>query len=312
MVKTMKIPESAKTPTFICILITCVVSFLSACVLFALTISHGMAEEPSFILTVSVFLLFAVVIVSIIIILLLIIRQIRITEKETMDRLNMLKVMFFQDISHDFKTPLTVISVNILDSAHMLDYEINIQELKENLANAQSEIMRMSRMVDSTINDATEQKTLYEMESLNIVKILQGGTEPYRSLLKQNGNTLTLDIPKTLPKIFGNEDMLLLVMGNLLSNATRYTKNGQITISAKNENKHIIVSVSDNGTGIDPKIMSSIFKRGVSDGGTGFGLPICKNIIEAHKGKINIVSTLNEGTTVYFSIPVKEITVYDR
>jgi len=302
----MKIPKSAKTPTFICIFITCIVSFILVCIILALTISRDLLNQPPLISTwIIIFSSIAAMLLAIFL-LAFIIRQAQFTEKEILDRLKITKAMFFQDMVHDFKTPLTVVSVNILDSEHMLDYEINIDELRENLENAQNEIMRMSRMMDSIVNEATKSGPRYDMESLNIAKLLLEGSEPYRTLLKSNGNSLVIDIPKTLPKIFGNADMLLLVMANLLSNATRYTKDGTITVSAKTTGNYITVTVADTGAGIDPKILSSVFKRGVSDKGTGQGLSICKSIIEAHSGKISIESALNEGTSIYFTIPTKE------
>jgi len=223
-----------------------------------------------------------------------------------LDRLNTMKAMFFQDMSHEFKTPLTVISVNILDTVHMLNYKINIDEIRENLNNAQNEVMRMSRMVDSTVSHAIEQDMRYNMDYVNLAKLLKEGTEPYRTLLKRNGNTLVLNIPKLLPRVYGNADMLLLITANLLSNANRYTSNGTITVSAMTDKKNIIVSVADTGTGIEPKILSSVFKRGVSDSGSGLGLSICKSAIETHNGNITIESTVNKGTTVCFTIPIKE------
>jgi len=301
----MKIPSSVKTPTLLRILTVCIASLVCVCLVLAFTIGTSVTSQTIAWMTwvviitgiFSIFLLFFL--------LLLIIKHAHSCEKDMIDRINTIKTMFFQDMSHEFKTPLTVISVNILDIVHMLDYEINKNEIKENLDNAQNEVMRMSRMVDSTVNDAIGQDIRYDMDFLNISKLLREGVEPYRSLLKRNNNTLVSDIPKHLPKIYGNADMILLVLANLLSNANKYTSDGTITVSAETDKKSIIVSVSDTGSGIDPKILPTVFNRGVSDSGSGLGLPICKSAVDAHKGKINIESILNKGTTVCFTIPIK-------
>ena len=230
--------------------------------------------------------------------------QALVAENDMLDRLNTMKNLFFQDMSHDFKTPLTVISVNILDSVHMLDYEVDFNELRENLNNAQSEIMRMSRMVDNTIKQAAGQGTRQGMAPLDLAILLREGAETYRTLLERNGNTLILDIPQTLPKVYGSADTLFLVISNILSNATRHTRNGEITISASSGEKGIHVSVKDTGAGIKPELLPSVFQRGVSESGSGLGLSICKSAIDAHNGTISIESELNKGTTVYFTIPV--------
>ena len=66
----------------------------------------------------------------------------------------------------------------------------------------------------------------------------------------------------------------------------------------------VTVTVSDNGEGVKPELLPHIFERGVSDGGTGLGLPICKEVIDAHNGKIFIESEYGMGTAVTFTLPV--------
>jgi len=140
---------------------------------------------------------------------------------------------------------------------------------------------------------------------------------------------MTLKIPQSLPKIHGNTDMLLNALSNLISNANRFTHDGEITISAavdsgqrameqdKNRraedhlfstpnSRFITVAVMDNGEGIKPEFFPSIFKRGVSHSGTGLGLSIVKTIIEAHGGKISAESEYTKGTKVIFSLPVND------
>jgi len=243
-----------------------------------------------------------------------------VAENDMLDRLNNMKTMFFQDMSHDFKTPLTVISVNLLDSLHMLEYGINESDLRENLDDAQREVMRLARMVDNTIKQS--QGTRQGMELLDLPALLRESAETYRVLIERNGNRLSLEIPSSLPPIIGNADTLSLVLSNLISNANRYTRGGLITVSAGVRDVYVkdidpvsqptdniqpvsvLVSVTDTGTGIKPELIPTIFKRGVSEYGTGLGLSICKSAIESHGGLIGITSNLGEGTTVYFTIPI--------
>jgi signal transduction histidine kinase len=130
--------------------------------------------------------------------------------------------------------------------------------------------------------------------------------ETYRFFIERQGNTLTFDIPDSLPKVNGDGDMLLQVMVNLLSNANRHTHNGRIAVIASEQEKGdtVSVTVQDDGEGVLPELMPDLFTRGVSEGGTGFGLSICKGVIEAHGGDISLKSAQGKGTSVTFILPV--------
>jgi len=233
-----------------------------------------------------------------------------VADNEMLDRLNRMKNEFFQNMSHDFKTPLTVISTSVLNAIDMLDFEFDKDELRESLENAQREIMRMSRMVESALRYSSLHDNRQDMVQVDIAQFLHEGAETYRALLERNGNKLTLDIPMTLPNIYGNVDMLLHVMSNLLSNANRHTRNGEVDIVARcvvgSTRPDILVLVKDNGDGVNREILPHVFERGVSESGTGLGLSICKTAIDAHDGEIGIESGPGMGTTIWFTIPIIE------
>jgi len=168
--------------------------------------------------------------------------------------------------------------------------------------------------------------SLQKMEVVDIAPLLRMMPDTYRAYLERSGNRMTLDIPHTLPEIYGNADMLLNVMSNLISNANRFTHNGEIAISAAVENERqppehkkrreevyqrstakrriVTVSVIDNGEGIKPELLPYIFTRGVSQSGTGLGLSIVKTIIEAHGGTISVESEYTKGAKATFTLPV--------
>jgi signal transduction histidine kinase len=109
----------------------------------------------------------------------------------------------------------------------------------------------------------------------------------------------------------GDEGRISQVLHNLVNNAFKFSKEGSIiTISTKLEDNKIIVTVKDNGQGIDPKIFPKLFSKfeAKSFSGTGLGLYICKNIIEAHGGRIwaenNNLINGERGATFYFTLPV--------
>ena len=108
----------------------------------------------------------------------------------------------------------------------------------------------------------------------------------------------------------GDKARISQVLLNLLNNATKFTKEGKIiiTVLMKKDRKEVVVSVSDKGNGIDSEVMNHLFEKFISksDSGTGLGLYISKNIVEAHGGKIWASNNLDGiGSTFSFSIPVE-------
>ena len=226
------------------------------------------------------------------------------SKNEMLDRLNSMKIEFFQNMNHDFKTPLTVISASVLDAVDMLDFEINKEEMYDTLNDAQSEIMRMSRMVDSAVKQASMYDSRQDMEPIDIAPLLRESADTHRVLVERHGNALTIDVPQSLPLTTANTDMLLLVLSNLFTNANRHTRNGEISIRAGEKSGSVNVSVKDSGTGIKPEMLPHVFKRGISDSGSGLGLSICQTAIEAHGGKISVKSEYGFGTEVVFVLPI--------
>lgn len=228
--------------------------------------------------------------------------------------LDRLKTEFFSNMSHDLKTPLTVISTEILNATDQLYYDMDKDDMRESLENAQREIMRMARMIESTMKHSAMQRNTYDLKPIEIASVLREGAATYSAILERQGNTLILNIPDILPCVYGNADTLLHVLSNLLSNANRHTRNGEIAIRATAENGMIKVWVQDNGEGVKPTLLPRVFERGVSENGSGIGLHICKSAIESHNGAITMESERGQGTTVTFTLPVyhKEVEASDN
>ena len=241
-------------------------------------------------------------------------------ENEVLDRLNSTKTEFMQNMSHDIKTPLTVISTSIINAIDMLDFEIDREEMREILNLAQAEIMRMGRMVDRTLENADLNDDRQSNEAIDLLLLMRKVVNTYHNLLERHNNKLRLTLPSSLPYARGNADLLLNIFSNLLSNANRYTRGGDITIKAtvigtnqsaqsghrdaSKAQQFISIEISDTGTGIKPGMLPNVFDRGVSETGTGLGLSICKTAIETQGGTIDIKSKYGKGTSVTFTIPV--------
>lgn len=217
---------------------------------------------------------------------------------------NRAKTQFLANASHEMRTPLTVISVDIQTAMGYLkrmgDAAEN-GEAQELLQDAQAEIMRLSRMVEGMLSLNALADNV-EKDKADLSALLGNTAEMMRLLLAKQGNTLTAEIPGGLT-VYGNADLLSQVVINLLQNANAHTANGIIKLQAVHSGGEISVTVSDNGSGISPKLLPHVFERGVSEGGTGFGLFLCKTVVESHGGRIQIKSEQGCGTTVTFTLP---------
>ena len=119
-------------------------------------------------------------------------------------------------------------------------------------------------------------------------------------------------IPPDVPNVVADRDKLTQVLINLLSNAIKYSSGGgSVTISARQERERVVLSVADQGIGIAPEDQQKLFTtfhrihRPETQGvrGTGLGLYIVKALVEAMQGEIWLESTLNKGSTFFFSLP---------
>jgi len=236
-------------------------------------------------------------------------------ENDMLNRLYHAKTEFLQNMSHDFKTPLTVISTSILNAMDILDYEMDKEEIRESLTLAQSEVKRISRIVDIALKQTSRQSERLTKEPVDLEEFFVRVEKTYNAYLDKNGNTLVAKMPKKLPSVYCNRDTLRNVLSNLISNANRYTRNGEIIVSAEltaeepvkeGDSRYITITVADTGMGIDPKILPDVFKRGTSTNRTGLGLPICKTAVESFGGTISIDSVYGKGTKVIFTVPVHD------
>ena len=216
---------------------------------------------------------------------------------------NRSKTEFYANASHEMRTPLTVISVNVQTVSYILD-ELSLKndEPGELLKSAQSEIMRLARMVEGMLTLASMSEIADRRET-NLTTLLQNAVEMLRLNLSRRGNEIKTELEKGL-YVFGNADLLVQVLINLLQNTGAYMENGIVTVSAFKDGGTITVTVRDTGSGISPELLPHVFERGVTTGGTGYGLHLCKTVIESHGGKIWIESEPRKGTTVIYTLPV--------
>ena len=226
-------------------------------------------------------------------------------QNHILQRASRAKTEFLSNTSHEMRTPLTVISVNVQTAAEILeDMEVKDAEPAELLQSAQQEIMRLARMVGGMLNLASMSENT-DKQTVNLSTLLRSSTEMFSLHLQKRSNLLKTDIADGL-EVYGNADLLAQVVANLLQNAAAYTEQGEITLRAEKTGREILVAVADTGTGISAELLPHVFERGVSTGGTGFGLYLCRTVVESHGGRIWIESTQGSGTRLTFALPAYE------
>jgi len=266
----------------------------------------------------ALFIMIAVVIVICVGVGIFIVKNVSVLSKMELDRLadenaaleslSRMKSKYLADMSHEIKTPLTVILGDVQRIARLIKKgDTTDERIAKSLTRAEEEVMRISRLTKSAISMAALQETREKMSHLDAAQLFVAAAEGYRSIIEKQGNILRVYAQPNLPKVFGNADQLIGVLLNLLTNANKHTKKSDIAVNIELRDNTIEVMVADGGEGIGIKLLETVFERGMSgSGSTGMGLAICKDIVRAHGGEIGIESTLGMGTVVTFLIPAAD------
>ena len=224
-------------------------------------------------------------------------------ENAQLDRLNRMKTEFLQDMSHEMSTPLSVIATGIAHADSQLT-TADTEEAKETLRIVKDETERVGRMVRGMLTLAETGDENANRKRVDFAALLTDSIDFFRPQAGKKGIRLAANIAPDLPNVFIEGDRYMQVMANLLTNAIDHTPNGRITIAAETDNFIITVRVTDTGTGIAPELIQQIFDRGVSGRHrTGYGLYMCKTIVEAHGGDISVESEPGRGTIITFTVP---------
>jgi two-component system, OmpR family, phosphate regulon sensor histidine kinase PhoR len=235
-----------------------------------------------------------------------------ITHLKELDRL---KSEFVSTVSHDLRTPLTTIQgyVELLDRAGPLN-EMQVDFVSRALNSLTHITALISDLLDIGRIEAGYD---LQMRRLRLDELICTAVEGHQAYALNEGQALTVQLPDGPLQVLGDERRLHQVLDNLISNAIKYNRpEGWVRVSASRDDHHIIVRVSDSGIGIPPEEEARIFDRFYriqspeteSVQGTGLGLSIVKSVIEKHKGRIWVDSTLGEGSTFTFLLPAADAT----
>jgi two-component system aerobic respiration control sensor histidine kinase ArcB len=223
------------------------------------------------------------------------------------------RIEFTRALVHELKTPLTP----VLSSSELLYSELREEPWMSIAENIHRGATNLSRRIDELLDLArVEIGTLkLNQEALDVLPLLQGVGNDMAVVTKAAGQSLTLELPPSLPRVWADEERLRQVVLNLLINASKFTQEGgKITLRARKQNGSLVVEVEDNGPGIPKEDQGRLFlpyHRRLGDrehlSGLGLGLALCKNIVELHGGDIWVNSEVGKGSTFGFSIPLATV-----
>lgn len=237
-----------------------------------------------------------------------------VTEQE---KLEQQRKEFVANVSHELRTPLTTIKsyLEALDDGAMQDRELGPKFLDV----TRRETDRMIRLVTDLLHMSRldSKEASLRLQPMPIAPLLEEVATRFAIPIERKNIQLVLDLSAPLPDVWADRDQIRRVLDNLMSNAIKYTadEGGKITVRARQkDDRYVEVSIQDNGIGIPRKDLDRIFERfyrvdkarSRSMGGTGLGLSIAREIIRAHGGEIDMDSELHAGTTVTFTLPVRE------
>ena len=218
---------------------------------------------------------------------------------------NKAKSRFLADMSHEIRSPLTVIATGIDFADEQITLGGNNDGIQNALDIVRNETQRLGRMVGSMIKLASLGDAGENRQRVDFAALLRNSAEVFRLALEKQENSLSVEIATGLPDVYVAADRFSQIMTNLFSNAVKHTRNGQVSVAADFDAEYITVRVTDTGEGVPPKMMPHVFERGISGGsGAGYGLYISKTIVEAHGGTIGMESEPGKRTTVTFTVPV--------
>ena len=227
--------------------------------------------------------------------------------------LEQLKTQFVANASHELRTPLTSIKgfAETLLNGAMEDEKIREKFIRI----IDSEADRLMRITDSLLDLAKAEagKSTLDKQETFLKPILEDTIYSIYPEIERKQLKLEVEIPNELPGVQVNRDALTRILINLLDNAIKYTMDqGKVGVRVSIIDNEIKIEVWDTGVGIPQADLPRVFERFYrvdkartrNLGGTGLGLSIVKHLVEAHDGKIGVVSTLGKGSTFWFTLPL--------
>ncbi len=226
------------------------------------------------------------------------------------------KERFVANVSHELRTPLNmIIGFSEIISRSPSVYGVKLPPaLLADINAIQRNSQHLSKLVDDVLDlsQIESDRMALSKEWISITEIADQAVVAVQTLYASKHLYLKTDLPLNLTMIYCDSTRIRQVLINLLSNAGRFTEEGGVCVTIRNEQDTVLVSISDTGHGIAPDDQKRLFEPFYqidsslrrNNGGSGLGLTISKQFIEMHRGKMWLESKLGVGTTFYFSLPL--------
>ncbi|HEX6702243.1 MAG TPA: ATP-binding protein [Gaiellaceae bacterium] len=232
-------------------------------------------------------------------------------QNERLRKSDQLKSELVSMVAHEFRTPLTSILgfTNVMRRRELDDYDRH-----QYLVIVEEQARRLAALIDDFLDVQRIEEGQLELkqEFLDVRELLRQEARAFA--VQTNRHTLELDLPNEVLPVYADPSRLLQVVGNLISNAIKYSpEGGEVELHGARNGDTIYVGVRDHGVGIATELQDRIFTkffrgdanaRGIS--GTGLGLALARDIVEAHGGRMGFSSVLNRGSTFWVELPTAE------
>lgn len=226
-------------------------------------------------------------------------------------RLDKMKDEFISTVSHELRTPLTTIKSAVENLQDGISGPLN-EKQERVLTIANRNVDRLSRIINDLLDLSRLEsgKAWLQKKRVDVVPLLQETVQNFQLTARAKRLAMEGLVPKGLPPVYADPDLLVQVLNNLLDNALRFAKS-RVVVEARVVRQDVEVTVSDDGPGIPEDKMKSLFTKfvqldrpmgGEGYKGTGLGLAICKEIIDRHGGRIWAVSRPGEWTQFHLAM----------
>ena len=229
-----------------------------------------------------------------------------------MKDLDEVKARFYANISHEFRTPLSLISgpLTLAKKANRHeDGQVTISTRTFDIIDRNTK--RLQNLIDQLLelSKIDSGKIHLNLIQGDLIKFIKSIAFSFESMSEGKGISFNTSLPKELNNAFFDKDKLEKILSNLLSNAFKYTPDGgTVTLIVDHTDNHYIIEISDTGEGLNKEEVKRIFERfyraeGTEEKGSGIGLALTKEMVDLQNGRINVSSRKGEGTIFKVKIP---------
>jgi signal transduction histidine kinase len=221
------------------------------------------------------------------------------------------KTVFFNNISHEFRTPLTLMLGPLADALADVSLHMNASQ-RSRVQLAYDNSLRLLKLVNALLDFARLEagRLRGNYSPVDVSALTADLARMFQSAVDTAGVKLTLDCPALSQPIWVDRDMWEKIVPNLISNAFKFTLRGEICVRMHETATHAVLEVSDTGIGIAEHELPKIFDRfhrvaavGRTHEGAGIGLALVRELVELHGGEVQVASSLGSGSTFRVEIP---------